>query len=248
VLLVHGFGEHCGRHAELAAKLAEAGFEVSAGDLRGHGRAPGQRGHIHRWRQYTEDVNSWWRALPAGNLPLFVLGHSLGGLVALDWTLEHPERVKALALSSPVFEMGYEPPAWRQKLAELFSRFFPILSQPSGIDPHGISSVPEEVERYESDPLNHGVASARMYVSYRKAAVRLQTAGPALQVPTLIFFGREDPIASVDAARRFASTNPDWIRIRSYLGGRHELFHETPAIREQVTADLIAFLEQAIAG
>lgn len=247
VLLVHGFGEHCGRHAELAEKLAEAGFEVSAGDLRGHGRAPGQRGHIDRWRQYVDDVDSWWRALPDGGPPLFVFGHSLGGLVALDWTLAQPDRVKALALSSPIFEMGYKPPAWRRRLAEIVSRFFPILSQPSGVDPEGISSVPEEVERYESDLLNHGVASARMYVSYRKAAARLQTKGPALHVPTLIFFGREDPIASVDAARRFASTNPDWIRIRSYVGGRHELFHEKPEIREQATADLIAFFDQAAA-
>jgi alpha-beta hydrolase superfamily lysophospholipase len=248
VLLVHGFGEHCGRHAELAEKLAEAGFEVSAGDLRGHGRAPGQRGHIHRWRQYVDDLDSWWRALPSGGPPLFVLGHSIGGLVALDWTLTHPERVTALALSSPAFRMGFEPPAWRRNLAEIASRFFPILAQPSGIDPQGISSVPEEVERYESDLLNHGVASVRMFVSYRKAATRLQTMGPALHLPTLVFFGRDDPIASVDAARRFASTNPDWIRIRSYIGGRHELFHEAPAIREKATADLIEFLNEVAAA
>lgn len=247
VLLVHGFGEHCGRHAELAEKLAECGYDVSAGDLRGHGRAPGQRGHIHRWRQYVEDVDSWWRALPDGGPPLFSLGHSLGGLVALDWTLEHPERVRGLALSSPIFEMAYDPPAWRRKLAELVSRFLPNLSQPSGIDPRGISSLPEEVDRYENDLLNHRVASARMYVSYRKAAARLQTMGPALRVPTLILFGRDDPIASVEAARRFASTNPEWIRIRSYPGGRHELFHEALAIRERATGDLIEFFGRAAA-
>jgi alpha-beta hydrolase superfamily lysophospholipase len=248
LLLIHGFGEYCGRHAELAEKLAAAGYHVAAGDLRGHGNAQGQRGHIHRWREWVEDVDSWWRVLPEEGPPLFVLGHSMGGLVAIDWTLEHPERVKGLALSSPIFEMGFEPPAWRRKLAELVSRLFPILSQPSGIDPEGISSVPEEVERYKSDPLIHTVASARMFVSYQRAASRLQTLGPAVHVPTLVFFGRDDPIASVEAARRFASTNPDWIRIRSYPGGRHELFHETPAIREQVTADLISFLNEAAAA
>jgi alpha-beta hydrolase superfamily lysophospholipase len=232
----------------LAEKLAAAGHEVSAGDLRGHGQAPGQRGHIHRWRQYVEDVDSWWRALPGGDLPLFLLGHSLGGLVALDWMLEHPERVRGLALSSPIFEMAFEPPAWRRRLAELVSRVVPFLSQPSGIDPEGISSVPEEVERYKADPLIHKAATARMYVSYRKAAARLQTAGSGLRVPTLIFFGRADPIAAVDAARRFASTNPDWIRMRSYPDARHELFHEAPEIRDKATADLIAFLNQAVAA
>ena len=120
VLVVHGLGEHRGRYEWIAARLAAAGYEVWAGDFRGHGRAPGPRGHADRWQDLLDDVETVWREMAAGtsdaNAPTAVLGHSLGGLIGLDWALAHSDRLRALVLSAPAFEVGFKPPPWKVTL------------------------------------------------------------------------------------------------------------------------------------
>lgn len=242
VLVVHGYGEHGGRHAEIAEALAGAGFFVWAGDLRGHGRAPGRRGHIEAWNDYLADLESWWQALPPEPEPFHLLGHSLGGLIALDWVLAHRERVRSLVLSSPVFELAFEPPAWRQRLARITTRILPALSQPSGIDPQGISSVAREVERYREDPLTHDRTTPRFYVSFRSAAARLQAIRGHLPCPTLVLFGEDDPIASIVAARAWVGKRRAEARMVTFPRGRHELFHEDFTIREAAIRAVVRFL------
>jgi len=243
ILLVHGFAEHAGRLSELAKSLTANGLEVWAGDLRGHGKSPGQRGHIDGWRDYVEDVDSWVRALPESALPLFLFGHSLGGLVALDWVLLNPGRVQAVVLSSPAFQLEIVPPAWRRQLAKIVSKIIPTLSQPAGIPPDGISSVAEEVARYQNDPLVHDQATARFYVSFTEAQARLIETGPRVAFPVLILFGGDDSITAIEGARRFAASNLERIELRVYPGARHEVFHETPAIKDLAVRDLVEFLE-----
>lgn len=243
VLIVHGYGEHARRHDEIATALAAAGFSTWAGNLPGHGNAPGKRGHIRRWEDYLDAVESWWSELPASPPPFFLLGHSVGGLIALDWALAHRERLRGLVLSSPAFRLGFEPPAWRQSLARFVSRVWPSLSQPSGIDPEGISSVPEEVRRYREDPHRHGRATARFFVSYQAAAERLRQLRGPLPCPTLVLFGENDTIASIAAARAWIGTRRAEARMRTYPEARHEIFHESFIVREAAMKDVVAFLE-----
>ena len=243
VLLVHGYGEHARRHDEIGTALSAAGFSTWAGDLPGHGKAPGKRGHVRRWEDYLDTVESWGSQLPATPAPLFLLGHSIGGLIALDWALAHRERLRGLVLSSPAFRLGFEPPAWRQSLAPFVSKVWPSLSQPSGIDPEGISSVPEEVKRYREDPLCHARATARFFVSYEAAAERLRELRGPLPCPTLVLFGESDPIASIAAARTWIGTHRAEARMLTYPGARHELFHESFIVREAAMKDVVAFLE-----
>jgi len=246
VLLVHGYGEHAKRHAEIASALTAAGFSVWAGDLPGHGEAAGKRGHVRRWEDYLSIVESWWEALPAAPAPFFLLGHSVGGLIALDWAGAHPERPRGLLLSSPAFRLGFEPPAWRQALARVVARIWPSFSQPSGIETEGISTVREEVKRYRDDPLCHDRATARFFVSYLAAAARLRADTRPLPCPTLVLFGEDDPISSLAAARAWVGAHRDAARLLTFPEARHELFHESFVVREAAVQAVVEFFDSRL--
>jgi alpha-beta hydrolase superfamily lysophospholipase len=243
VLIVHGLGDHSGRHAGLAEALAEAGFDVVAGDLSGHGLASGTRGHIDRWGDLLSDVDSWWRAAGTPE-PLFVLGESMGGLVALDWALANPERLRALVLAAPAFAPGFEPPAWKLVLARVAQSLAPWLAQKTGIGGAMISRVEEEAKAFDDDPLTHQWMTARFFSLYREAAARLVVSGPRVSWPTLVLCAGDDRVVSNAALRTFAASNPSRIELLEYPGAYHALFHDLPDVRQAVIADLIAFLEK----
>jgi len=243
VLIVHGLGDHSGRHSGLAEALAAAGFDVLAGDLRGHGQASGARGHVDRWEDLLADVDSWWRASGSPD-NLFVLGESLGGLVALDWALIHPERVKALVLAAPAFAPGFEPPAWKLALAGVAQHLAPRFAQKTGIGGAMISREAEEARAFDDDELTHQWMTARFFSLYRGSAARLVASGARVTWPTLVLSAGADRVVSNAAMRAFAEANPSMIQLLEYPDAYHALFHDLPDVRRAVVRDLIAFLEK----
>ena len=243
VLIVHGIGDYAGRHAALATELASGGFDVIVGDLRGHGLAGGARGHIDRWQDLLDDVDSWWRE--EGSPPaLFVLGESMGALVALDWALAHPERVRALILAAPAFRPGFDPPSWKLVLAAVAEKVAPRFAQKTGIGGSMISRSPEEAAAFDNDPLTHQWMTARFFSAYREAAARLLPAGPRLPWPTLVLGAGEDRVVSEPAIRAFSASNPSRIELHEYPAAYHALFHDLPTARERAVADLLDFLRR----
>ena len=241
VLVVHGMGDHSGRFGGLAEKLCAAGFDVVAGDLTGHGSAPGPRGHVDRGQDLLDDVDSWWRAagMPA---PLFVLGESMGGLVALDWSLAHPERVQALLLAVPVFRVGFEPPPLKLFLAAVFERLMPRFAQKTGVGGAKLSRVSEEAAAFDRDPETHQWMTARFYAEFRRAAERLEKTGAALPWPVLLLAAGDDRVVSTPAIRAYAASNPRRIELHEYPGGFHLLFHDLPETKDAALADVVGFL------
>jgi alpha-beta hydrolase superfamily lysophospholipase len=243
VLIVHGLGDHSGRHAGLAEALSAAGFDVVAGDLRGHGLVSGARGHTDRWEDLVGDVESWWRACGAPERVL-VLGESMGGLVALDWALTHAERVRALVLAAPAFAPGFEPPAWKLVLASVAQRLAPRFAQKTGIGGAMVSRSPEEAAAFDNDSLTHQWMTARFFSLYREAAARLVQSGPRVAWPTLVLSAGADRVVSNAAMRAFAATNPARVELREYPDAYHALFHDLPDTRAAAVRDVIAFLER----
>ena len=114
VLLIHGIGEHCGRYVNLVTALNASGFSVYGFDQRGHGRSPGRRGHVSSWSDYVVDARAQrdWVVREARGLPVFVFGHSMGSLIALDLLLRHPEGIRAAAVTGVPFRpVGVAKPA-----------------------------------------------------------------------------------------------------------------------------------------
>ena len=104
VALVHGLIEHSGSHAETAIELAGRGFSVYAMDLRGHGRSGGSRCSVRSFDQYLLDLDVFFERTrrKAGDLPLFLMGNSMGGLIAALWAAGRQPQVSGLVLSGPL--------------------------------------------------------------------------------------------------------------------------------------------------
>lgn len=256
VLLVHGFAEHRGRYGLLAGELAAAGFAVHRFDLRGHGDSGGPRGHVERFGDYRRDLERVAEAVlppPTGHgpggagPPAVLLGHSLGGLIALDAVLERPGRYRALALSSPFLGAAFRMPPFVRAIVGAAARLTPKSRFPAGIDPAGLSRDPEVVRRYRQDPR----VLRRLTPSWLRAVLDAQEVVPRrageLRLPVLLLLGSADPIADPARGRELferLGTPGEAKRLRVYDGYRHEVFNELG--RERVVADLLGWLETVL--
>lgn len=252
VLLVHGFAEHRGRYDVLVEELAAAGFGVHRFDLRGHGESGGRRGHVERFADYRRDLARVAEAvLPAGSgdrPPAFLLGHSLGGLIALDLVLDRPDRFRGLALSSPFLAAAFRLPPFVRAFAGAAARLAPDADFAAGLDPEGLSRDPEVARRYREDPR----VLRRLTASWLRAVLDAQTAvlerAGELRLPVLLLLGSADPIADPERGRElFERLGSPAKRLEVYDGFRHEVLNELG--RERVVADLLGWLtERAVPG
>ena len=203
VVLVHGFGEHSGRYGNVGPALAAAGFAVHTYDQRGHGRSPGQRGHIDSWVDYREDLRKLLDAVRASHsdVPLFIYGHSLGSLVALDYALRSPESVAGLILSAtPLQPVGVASP-FLVAVAKALSRVIPRFPLNLGREASDLSRDPAVVSAYEEDPLVHGRATARWGSESLRITAWIRGHAGEIAVPILLLHGAADRIASPAGSR-----------------------------------------------
>ncbi len=94
LVLIHGFGEHSGRYMNVVNHLVPRGYAIWSFDHRGHGRSPGRRGFVRTWDEFREDIRLFLEMVrqQEGGLPVFLMGHSMGGLMVLEYALHHPGR------------------------------------------------------------------------------------------------------------------------------------------------------------
>ncbi len=239
-VLVHGLGEHAGRYGSLAAFLVERGFDVHAFDHRGHGRSDGARGALRRADDLVDDLAAI--VDETGSAPVLLVGHSMGGLVAVRYALRQPDRVAALVLSSPALDPALSP--WQKALLAVMSRIAPDVAVANGLDASKLSHDPQVVRAYEDDPLVHDRITARLarfIVDGSRDAI--ERAGE-LRVPTLLMVGGDDRLVAPGGSRRFAERAPrSMLAERVYPGLWHELFNESEPARSRVLADLAQWIE-----
>jgi len=229
VVVLHGFGEHGGRYTNLARALAPQGFEIMTFDYRGHGQAGGKRGHVDRFSDYLEDVAAAMSlARQRGHRPLFLLGHSYGGLLALHYVAGYDNSIAGLVLSSPFFGFRMVPPLRRRILAHLAGRLFPRVTSKSDIDTRALSHDEAVGTAYARDPFTHGYATARWYIETLHAQRLVLERAQTISVPVLIFAGDADAIADVATTRAVAAAmRPDSTTFLVFEGGYHELMNDT---------------------
>jgi acylglycerol lipase len=205
VAIVHGLGEHSGRYGALASHLAERRFTVVSLDLPGHGEAPGPRGDAKGWLQLRDLVVpamfTVTRGMPGQplDLPIVLIGHSMGGLLALDYALAHPKTLFALVLSAPGIRTA-PPPPLKKMMASIAKVVAPGVGFPHGLDEGGISRDPEVLKARDEDPLVHNKISPRLYFGLEEARKRVLAEARRLAVPTLIVQGAADRVVSPSGA------------------------------------------------
>lgn len=246
-VLVHGLAEHSGRHDALARRLAARGYAVHAFDQRGHGRTAGARSNIGRFADLVADVAACiGRARdehPAR--PVLLLGHSMGGAVALATALAHPTLIDWLVLSAPAVGADPAVPRLQVVVGHLLSRIAPSVGL-LRLDAAMVSRDPDVVRAYESDLLVfRGSLPARTLVELLGAMQALHRDAPALRMPVLVLHGTADGLVPLAFAEpvytRLGSADRTVIR---YEGFFHEVFNEPG--RERVYEDLDAWLDRRV--
>jgi alpha-beta hydrolase superfamily lysophospholipase len=247
LLLLHGFGEHGGRHLGNAAFFAEKGLVVLAFDLPGHGRSRGRRAHIDAFARYHESLDQIRSEVGERHrgLPLFLLGHSFGGLVVLDSVLAgRGAGIRGAILSSPLLAVHPDtrPGVALASLARLLSVAAPSLPFPNGIDPRHLSRDPRVVEAYRADPLVSHTASPRWFTETEAAMERVRSGAGRLALPLLILYSGADRIVDSEATRAFLEA----ARARGirYPQLSHEILNEPE--HAQVREDAWAWLEERL--
>jgi len=234
VLVVHGYGEHGARYRELAHRLAEGQIATVAVDIRGHGRSAGQRGHVRKFSDYYLDVEVGLAAL--GDAPHFVLGHSHGGLLALDFIAQRRPELAGLIITNAFLEIGMPVPAPKIWAARILSKIYPSISMSSGISPGGLSHDQDICEAYERDPLVSDVTTPGWFVESSAAQKRVR-ALTEVAVPLLYLFSDADPLCAPAANRELAEAlrSPDKT-VRERAGEFHEILNEVGrvALHEEI--------------
>jgi acylglycerol lipase len=238
LLLVHGLAEHSGRYEHVGQFFAEAGIDAHAVDLRGFGASGGRRAWIDRWSLLHDDLEAQIARLRTldPKVPVVLYGHSLGALVALGYVLDGRSSPDLLVLSAPAISV--EMPAWQRALVGLLKRVAPGTRLANRIASDWLSSDPDVLARYRSDPLMEHRTTAGFAALALEEQGRVSSALARLAIPTLVIHGGDDrlvPTATSEAFERRAG-----VTRRVYDGVRHELHNEPDSAR--VLADVVAWI------
>ncbi len=243
VAVVHGYGDHGGRYVWFGEDMAARGYGVYAYDLRGHGHSSGRRGQVGRFEEYLHDTEVFLdevrRAQPGK--PIFLLGHSMGGLVCARLAEVRPPDVRGLILSSPFLQLAEAVPPSRVVGVRALAKVWPNRDIGNTVRAPQLSHDEAVVEAYVTDRLVHHVAPARWAAEMLSAQTATMADAARIDQPLLVLYGTDDQV--VDVA--FIETLYEQVKaedksILRYEGFYHECFNETG--REQVFGDLAAWI------
>ncbi len=246
VLVVsHGLGEHTDAYQPFVEHFAARGAAVYAHDHRGFGRSEGRRGHVPRYQRYVDDLLPLVRRARGENVgrPLVLVGHSMGGTIALLFTLRYPRLLDAAVYSAPALMVSAAIAPWKRALGRAMSRVYPTYTDTGVSDPTLLTRDPALQQVTREDTVRHTHVTARLYVEmFGRAPAEVFSRAGELRVPFLLLHGTEDPLVPVEASQRLhdlAVAAP--VRdLRLYPGLRHEPFRELE--REEVFGDIVAWL------
>lgn len=247
VILVHGYDEHSGRYRYFAEHCVNRGYAVLSLDHWGHGKSAGINGFVPKFSVYHDGLDALLADIPEelAGLPKILVGHSLGGLIAATYLLDHQSRFHAGILSGPAIKAAEEPSATLKALSKILSRLTPKMGV-IGLEASAVSRDPQVVADYLADPLVSGKKiSARLGLEMMKRMEQIQADAGKITLPMLMLHGSEDSLAAAEGSR-FLDQNISSRekKLIIYPGLYHEIFNEPE--KDQVLSDMTAWMDQIL--
>jgi len=246
VALVHGLGEHSGRYAHVAKAFTEAGFVISALDLRGHGKSGGTRGHFPSYTAVMDDLDLLLVHIRKNfpGKPVFLYGHSLGGALVLYYGLTRKSELQGIIASSPGLAAGSPVSPVTLIIGKVLYNLLPEMTLPNGLNLEYLSHDPQVKQAYVNDPLVHRKISARLGLDLLKNGQFILQKAPGFPYPLLLLQGSGDRIVDPNATQTFAQNAGEGVTFRLFDGQYHELHNET--IKEQVLTDMLGWISETL--
>lgn len=236
LLISHGYLEHGQRYREFAEVMANKySIDVTVYDYRGHGHSKGAKALCSNWKQYHEDLEAVMKTLKNDSLPKFVLGHSNGGLVCLDYFLEHSETVssldvKGLLITSPFLGPAAKLSCVKKQLSRLLGRFFPSLTLPVSEDEisgETLSRDPVKIKEHDEDELNLNALTVGWAYQAMSAQDRVLNNTKSISVPLFFAYAELDQVADPALNREFSKkVSATDKTVMERKGCRHEVLNE----------------------
>ncbi|AIC95356.1 alpha/beta hydrolase [Shouchella lehensis] len=246
-VIVHGAGEHSGRYHWLIEKWNLHGFDCLIGDLPGQGESRGKRGHIDSFKQYIKTVDRWLKQARSKQLPIVLVGHSMGGLIAIRTLIERDNSfIEAVVLSAPCLQlhMPVSPP--KKAAAKVLNHVAPTFSMQSGLKPELTTRSEIVREEYAKDPLRVTKVSARWYHELSKAMLQTRRYPEKVpNIPILLLVAGDDQVVDSSAAFTwFNHLDVSHKMVKEWNGLYHELYNEPE--KEEVFRYTIGFVNMLI--
>lgn len=247
VMLIHGLGEHCQRYEALAEFLSNAGYALCSMDLPCHGQSEGPRGHVDSFEEFQNAALSLYQYAVENHpsAPVFLLGHSMGGLIATHFLLDHQDKFQGALLSGAAIQSPQEPPAWQVAIISTIAKLVPKLAMLK-LDASKVSRDPAVVEAYMSDPLvSKDKLSARFLVELTNTMEECKDRAEQITLPILIMHGSKDVMTAPQGSQLLHdSVSSSDKKIRIYEGLFHEIFNEPEA--ETIFEEMVVWLNERI--
>jgi alpha-beta hydrolase superfamily lysophospholipase len=253
MLVFHGYGDHSGRFAHFQRWLAAHGVASDAFDFRGHGRSGGKRGFVRRWDEYLDDVQAIlaacrpvWSSENLAQLPLFVLGHSHGGLILAAAGIRgvlREDEIAGCIMSGPYLKPAKALSLPWKMIAAVTNVVTPSLRVASGLTPQMMTSDPAMIQDSEADTLLLRAATPRWYTTALRTQAQVYAHADRFRLPLLCLFGDHDTVADLERGRAFVErTGSTDKTFHVIAGARHELLRETN--REQTFGRIFEWMSQ----
>ena len=229
--LIHGLGEHTGRYLHVGKSMTDAGYALVGFDLRGHGKSGGARGHFPSLNTVMQDMRQFSKFLVQRypDIPHFLYGHSLGGLLSLAYALQYPAGLNGVIVTGAALRSSLQEQKNKIAMVNLLGSVLPSITVPSGLDATTISRDADVVQKYINDPLVHDKTSLGLGKAALKAIEQCFTHAKEFAPPLLIMHGSVDkltyPSGSEDFAKLATETNKD-VTLKLWDGLYHEIHNE----------------------
>ncbi len=245
LLILHGMGEHSGRYEKFQKFLEGKNLSIAVFDYRGHGLSEGDKVYVNSFDDYLKDVETFTAFLKDQHQvsrKIFLLGHSMGGLMAFYFALKYSDQLQSLILSAPCF--GVPGENWIRPFNQFMNAFAPKFYYRNPVNWSRLSHDPEEVKIYLKDTLIHRQISVRLLHEMLRCGDDLNSKETfKFHCPVYVLSAGIEKIVSAGRIesifRKISAPDKD---LKNYPGFYHEIFNETR--REEVFRQLLDFIER----